>query len=282
MDLIPANHFTYEQLVDGYNQSRVDYVVPMPMNVARLREYTHVYDIDLARSTVAMESNTMFGLGMLGVREDRCWITRLGVLPSGRRKGTGRAIMEELIHQSHQLNVATLWLEVIKGNKPAHILFRKLGFRETRELIVARRPPNPEMEIPEHIRYKSITPLDHEDAIILLSHRRERPNWLNETETFTHVKNLSALVVELENGGRGWVTYHAGLLQLTRVIVEVTAGDPVEVTAAILHMLHHRHKRQDTITENLFDEVQWQGFQEVGYFEAFRRIEMINHLKDTT
>jgi len=279
MDLIPANHFTYEQLVDAYNQTRIDYVVPMPMNIARMREYSRVYDINQARSIVAMESNTMQGLGMLGVRENRSWITRLGVLPIGRRKGVGRSLMEELLRQSYVLNVDTAWLEVIKGNKPAHKLFQSLGFNETRELIVARRPPNPKAELPEHIKYKSITPLDHEDAVILLSHRKERPNWLNEIETFNHVKNLSALVIELENGSRGWVTYHAGLLQLTRVIVEVTAGDMVDTTTAILHMLHHRHKRQDTITENLFDEVQYQGFREVGYFEAFRRIEMKNPLK---
>lgn len=279
MDLVPANHFTYEQLVDAYNETRVDYVVPMPMNVARMREYSRVYDVDLARSVVVLEGNVMQGLGMLGVRENRSWITRLGVLPVGRRKGVGRAIMEELLWQTHLLDIDTAWLEVIKGNKPAHRLFSSLGFYETRELIVARRPPNPTAELPAHIKYKSVTPLDHEDAVILLSHRKERPNWLNEIETFTHVKNLSALVVELEDGGRGWVTYHAGLLQLTRVIVEVTAGDPIAVTAAILYMLHHRHKRQDTITENLFDEVQYQGFREVGYFEAFRRIEMRNPLK---
>jgi ribosomal protein S18 acetylase RimI-like enzyme len=279
MDLVPANHFTYEQLVDAYNQTRIDYVVPMPMNVARMREYSRVYDIDLARSVVAMESNVMQGIGMLGVRENRTWITRLGVLPVGRRKGVGRAIMEELLRQSKLLEMETSWLEVIKGNKPAHLLFKNLGFKETRELIVARRPPKPNAEIPEDIKYKSVTPLDHEDAVILLSHRKDRPNWLNEIETFEHVKNLSALVIELENGGRGWVTYHAGLLQLTRVIVEVTAGDVIDVTAAILHMLHHRHKRQDTITENLFNEVQYQGFRKVGYFEAFRRVEMNNTMQ---
>ena len=280
MDLVPANLFSYEELVDAYNQTRIDYVVPMPMNVARMREYSNVYDINLARSCVVMDGNIIQGLGMLGVRGSRSWVTRLGVLPVGRRKGVGRFIMNELLRQSQViLDVDTVWLEVIKGNKPAHLLFKDLGFEETRELIVARRPPNPNTELPAHIKYKSVTPLDHEDAIILLSHRKERPNWLNEIETFRHVKNLSALVVELENGGRGWVTYHAGLLQLTRVIVEVTVGDVVEVTTAILYMVHHRHQRQDTITENLFDELQYQGFREAGYFEAFRRIEMKNSLR---
>ena len=100
LEMIEAYHFTYEQLVDAYNQTRIDYVVPMPMNVARMKEYSRVYDIDLARSVVALEDNIMQGLGMLGVRDNRTWITRLGVLPVGRRKGVGRAIMEELLRQS--------------------------------------------------------------------------------------------------------------------------------------------------------------------------------------
>ncbi|MCA9873002.1 MAG: GNAT family N-acetyltransferase [Anaerolineales bacterium] len=274
MKLVPASEFSFEQLVDAYNQTRVDYVVPMPMNVARLQEYTRVYDVNLSRSTVAMNGEVMLGLGMLGIRDGRTWITRLGVLPNGRRQGVGQAIMDELLEQSFALHTSTIWLEVIKGNTPAHKLFCKNGFTETRELIVARRAPNLKAEIPDDLRIKSVTPLDHEDALMLLSHRRKRPNWLNEIESFYHVKNLSALVVELIDGARGWVTYHAGLLQLTRVSVEVTVGDPAEVTAAVLHVLHQRHKRQDTITENLLDDAAWEGFKAAGYFEAFRRIEM--------
>jgi ribosomal protein S18 acetylase RimI-like enzyme len=274
MELIPASEFSYEQLVDAYNQTRVDYLVPMPMNVARLQEYIRVNDIQLERSAVALKGEMMLGLGMLGVRNGRSWISRLGVLPDGRRQGTGQAIVDQLMNHSYQLAVAAVWLEVIKGNVPAHTLFCNCGFAETRELIVARRPPNLHAEIPDDVRVKSVTPLDHEDAIILLSHRLRKPNWLNEIESFQHVKNLSALVVELVDGGRGWVTYHAGLLQLTRVSVEVTAGDPTDVAAAILHILHQRHKRQDTITENLLEDDIWEGFKAAGYFEAFRRIEM--------
>ncbi len=278
MNLLPTSQFTFEQLTDAYNQTRVDYLVPMPMNVARLREYAHVYDVDLSRSCVAMDSEMMLGLGMLGLREKRGWITRLGVLPSNRHHGVGTAIVEQLLHEAQQRNTQTVWLEVIKGNMPAYNLFIKLGFREERELIVARRPPNPQTaELPTS-KIKQVTPLNHEDAIILLSHRQERPNWLNETTSMQNARNLSALLVELKNGGRGWVTYHAGLLQLTRIVVEVVAGDSVEVTTAVLQTLHQRHKRQDAIAENLADDARWIGFQQAGYFDAFHRIEMVKTL----
>jgi ribosomal protein S18 acetylase RimI-like enzyme len=279
MEIKPADSFTFEQLTEAYNETRVDYLVPMPMNVARLREYTRVYDVDLARSCVAVNDDTMLGLGMLGVRENHAWITRLGVLPSGRRQGIGSAIMEALIAHAAELELDCVWLEVIKGNEPAHKLFKLFGFDETRELIVARRPPNPQAQDSLEAQIKSITPLNHEDAIILLSHRQEQPNWLNETKSMQNVRNLSALLIELENGGRGWVTYHAGLLQLTRIIVEVVTGNPAKVTAAVLYALHRRHKRQDAIAENLFDDEKWLGFQQLGYFDAFRRIEMVKELQ---
>lgn len=278
MELIPAERYSFEQLTDIYNQTRVDYLVPMPMNVAKIKEYVHVYDADLFHSCVAVEDDEILGLGMVGMRQNRGWITRLGVIPNTRRKGTGRGIMEYMIDQLVQMNSYSIWLEVIKGNTPAHQLFLRLGFVETRELIVARRPPNANTppNVPE---VKRITALDHEEAIILLSHRQERPNWLNETESMQNTRNLSALLVELTNGGRGWVTYHASLLQLTRIVVEVTAGDPIEVTAAILNVLHQRYKRQDAKTENIPDDIMWLGFQKAGYFDSFRRIEMVKPIK---
>jgi len=278
MKTVPANRYTFEQLTEAYNQTRVDYLVPMPMNVARLREYAHVYDVDLTASCVAVEDETTLGLGMLGVRDNRAWITRLGVLPSGRRKGVGNGIMSALIAQAEQRNMDEIWLEVIYGNDPAHKLFEKFGFQETRELIVARRPPNLNTAVlPPTV--KRITSLDHEEAIILLSHRKTRPNWLNETESLQNTRNLSALLVELNDGARGWTAYHGGLLQLTRILVEVIAGTPSEVTAACLNVLHQRHKRQDAKTENIFDDAQWPGYQQAGYLESFRRIEMVKKLK---
>jgi len=70
-DLVPATQFSLKQLTIIYNQTRVDYLVPMPMNMARMQEYIHVYDVDLADSFVAMQDGEMVALGMLGVRAGR-------------------------------------------------------------------------------------------------------------------------------------------------------------------------------------------------------------------
>ena len=134
-DLRTANTFTVAELTDIYNQTRIDYIVPMPMNVTRLNEYIHNYDLDLTRSAVAMADGDAIGLAMLGVREDHTWITRLGVVPGKRHLGAGEALMRYVIKQSWDLNVEYIVLEVILNNVPAYRLFRKLGLQENREIL---------------------------------------------------------------------------------------------------------------------------------------------------
>src|SRR3989304_1158645 len=102
--LVPASQFTIEQLPALYNKTRVDYMVPMPMNAARLADYVRLYDIDLDHSFVAMHGEEMLGVAMLGVRQQRAWITRLGVVPTTRRHGAGEMLMKGLMAAADLLN----------------------------------------------------------------------------------------------------------------------------------------------------------------------------------
>jgi len=139
---VPCSQYTFVELADIYNQSRVDYIVPMPMNAKRMEAYVRSYDVHLDASVVVFDSAGLTaGIGMLGLRGDRAWITRVGVIPERRGNHLGRYLMDTLIENARTRACRTVQLEVIKGNAPAHRLFLKLGFRETRELLVIRRPP---------------------------------------------------------------------------------------------------------------------------------------------
>jgi ribosomal protein S18 acetylase RimI-like enzyme len=272
VELVPASRFSFEELTAAYNQTRVDYIVPMPMNAARLREYVHNYDIDVNASAVALAGDQILGLVMLGVRPGHTWITRLGVLPIKRRCGAGRMLMEHLIKQSRRLKVDHIILEVIKGNVPAHCLFRKLGFREVRELLVLRRPPGPPAV---DINSYTAQELDYPKALALLRQRRSLASWLDETPSLENAGNLAVLRVELEAGDWGWLVYQNKVFQLGRLVLQTEVGDPYQVGLALIHALHTRHPAQDTSTENLpTDDLHWPALRELGYLEAFRRIEM--------
>ena len=282
LELRRADKFSLQQLVDAYNQTRIDYIVPMPMNVARLNEYIKLYDIDLTASWVAMKEETIHGLGMLGIRKDRAWITRVGVLPSGRRKGTGRAIIERLLQSAAERHLTTIWLEVIKGNEPAYQLFRTSGFQPTRELVVARRPPDLRA-FSGHGYFNGgkivqIADLSRSAAFYLLDKRHTRPNWLIESESFYNVADFQAISVECVDGAQGWAICQPDKFQLKHIVVEALEGDPASVTCSLLKVLHERYSTRDAIMENLpAQDLTWQGFKNSGYFEVFRRIEMVKN-----
>ncbi|MCB0034381.1 MAG: GNAT family N-acetyltransferase [Anaerolineales bacterium] len=282
LKILPASAFSIEELTHAYNQTRLDYIVPMPLTAARLQEYITVYDVDLDASCAVVDEveDLIVGIGMLGVREDRTWITRLGVVPYGRRLGAGRALMDYLFDKTRALEVSDLWLEVIAGNEPAHRLFTKMGFLQTRELIVSRRPPSPLEPSPAVEQITHTRVLDTEEIFEHLRNRKLKPNWLNEIETFYHIPSLGGLFVNLQNGC-GWVVYESSMIQLKRVIVEVLEGDEAAVTEAILHTLHTRLPLVDAVSENIpSTDPCWAGYEAVGYFDTFRRIEMVRPMHD--
>jgi ribosomal protein S18 acetylase RimI-like enzyme len=276
IDLIPANAFSFEELTAAYNHTRVDYIVPMPMNAARLREYVENYDVDMDASAVAVDGNEILGLCMLGVREGRAWITRLGVIRSNRRQGTGWIMVNHLMDQARRKQARYVIMEVISDNSPAYNLFLKQGFRETRQLLVLRRPPGiPTREAPP----ATIETLNYAQAVALLDTRRSTPSWVDEKESLLNAGKLAACYARLADGSEGWLVYQNTVFQLGRLVIQTEKGDPGQVARALLHHLHTVHPIQDTKTENLpFNDPHWPAFKEIGYLEMFHRTEMIRWL----
>ncbi len=270
-EMVSASEFTTAQLTDIYNQTRLDYLVPMPMSRAKLEEYVHNYDVDLAQSLVVTTAGSPLGLAMLGVRQKMTWITRLGIMPDGRQKGAGRALMNRLIENSRRLGARTIILEVIRENKPARRLFNKVGFKELRELRVIRRPPVQVSE-PDNPRVEK---LGYQQAVALLEKRTDSPSWVTANQSLLNAGNLAALVADFPNLGRGWLVYQNTPFQLGRVTLQTDPEAPLEVAINLLKDLHVRHPIQDTVVENLpLVDRHWPAFQALDYMVSFVRVEM--------
>lgn len=253
LDLIPASAFSYEELVEAYNHTRVDYLVPMPMNAAKLREYVETYSVDLDSSVVAVDGNEVLGLAMLGSRANRAWLTRLGVIRSKRRRGAGWQMVTHLISQARQKKADYVILEVIKNNQPALGLFQKMGFSPTRELLVLRRPPSPPQV--EGTPLARVVALGYTEALHLLQQRHTQPSWIDEYESLVNAGNLAAFQATLADGSQGWLVYQNTVFQLGRLVIQTDAGNPLNVGRALLHHLHTVHPAQDTKTENLLEKM---------------------------
>ncbi|MBN2500830.1 MAG: GNAT family N-acetyltransferase [Anaerolineales bacterium] len=269
--LVSADNFTIEELTNAYNQTRVDYMVPMPMNAKRLAEYVQVYDIDVEKSYIAMDGEQILGLGMLGVRPERTWITRLGILPVRRRQGAGEAVMRRMLEISDDMGTPLNILEVIKGNVPAHTLFLKLKFEEVRELLIVRRAPNqPEKEPRVEAQW-----VEKEQALQWLPERQPAQAWTNQDESIANSENIFGLQVNMNGSGRGWLTFQKTRFNLSRLMFHTEDGDPVEIMEELLIQLHSKFPKLDTYTENIpEDDPHYPAFEKLGYFEVFRRVEM--------
>jgi len=271
--LVPVSRFNYEQLAAIYNQTRVDYMVPMPMNATRLAEYVKTYDVNLDYSMVATtQDGEMLGIIMLGLREDRAWITRLGVIPNTRRNGVGQALMESLMEQAARLSINFVMLEVIKNNTPAHQLFLKLGFYEVGELLVLRRSP---LTPPVDPIVADAQRLDRTDSLVLVGRDRGTQPWTDQSESLFNAFEVSGLRLTLADGSRGWLVYQRQKFLLTRFAFKTEVGDPATVAYALLSHLHNQYPRLDTQIENIqINDPHLSAFYKMGYVESFRRIEM--------
>lgn len=273
IQLIPASRFNYDELTAIYNQTRVDYMIPMPMNAARLAEYVRIYDVDLEHSLVAAtRDGQMLGVAMLGVRKNRVWLTRLGVIPNTRRNGIGSALVGGLIKDAAKLNLDFVMLEVIKNNTPAHQLFLKYGFREIGELLVMRRSP---LIPPIAPIVADAQRMDRTESLVLVGHDRGTQPWTNQSESLVNAHEVSGLSITLMDGSRGWLVYQREKFLLTRFAIKTEVGDPATVAYALLTHLHSQYPRLDTHIENIqVNDPHLLAYYQMGYVESFRRIEM--------
>lgn len=273
-EAVAASNYTVDELAEVYNQARVDYIVPMPMNGKRMNEYIRNYDIDLNASVVVnTPGGEPLGIGMVAFREDRAWITRLGITPASRGKRMGQFVMEVLIAQAATHHCRTVQLEVIVGNDPALQLFEKLGFVEKRRLLVIRRPPG-KLEVDETMCAGcEATELYDAQIPYYLEQREPDVAWLEETPSLLNTKSLRGIEVTLADGEKGWLIFQRSPFQLTHFVF---SPDPSpQMARALLYQVHSTYPMQDTKVENLpVDHSTWAAFQAFGYFEAFRRIEM--------
>ena len=269
---VPTSHYDFEQLADIYNQTRVDYIVPMPMNAKRMMEYVYNYDVDLDVSVVALNGDRQeVGIGMVGLREDRVWLTRLGVLPLSRGLKMGQYLMESMLERAAEGGAKHAQLEVIVGNDPAHGLFVKLGFEDVRKLLIIRRPPG---KIEQNDAYETadIRMMADGEVPFYLEQRDPYASWVEETPSLLNAGRLQGMIVTMPDGQTGWVIFQKLPFQLTHIVLSPASQYMMEV---MLYHIHRAHPMHDTKVENMLPEsVAWQAYQNIGYFEVFARTEM--------
>jgi ribosomal protein S18 acetylase RimI-like enzyme len=92
----------------------------------------------------------------------RTWVIgNVAVLPSHRRQGIGRKLLQASLEMIRSRGGERAWLEVVKGNLPAYEMYLDLGFKPySTEVVFERNPPFTEKEIffPPDTRAEALAP----------------------------------------------------------------------------------------------------------------------------
>lgn len=276
--LLPASQFSVEALTGIYNAARADYLVPMLTDANSLRKYIQVYDVDLDASVVILDSKGQSaGLNMLGVRGDRGWITRLGIIQARRQGGMGMYMMQALIDEARQRHLRLIQLEVIEGNDTAHRLFMRCGFQEIRRLMVIQRLPQVlDDEMPSDL---DVSALSQDDIWSCLREERADDSWINENKSLANIGELEGLKVILPSGESGWVIFEAEADKISHVVLQTQPYGHEAVTALLLHQLAYMYSDREIVIENLpIIGISERTLQQFNYTVQFRRIEMFLNL----
>jgi ribosomal protein S18 acetylase RimI-like enzyme len=270
MSTLPADDFTLGELTAVYNAGRSDYLVPMPMTEVTLARYAHLYDVDFASSVVLVCDEQPVGIGMLGLRDQRAWLTRLGVVPHQRQHGAGRLIVAGLLANARARGATLAQLEMIEGNEPARHLFEGAGFRERRRLLILRRAAGP-----APASTAALCPLDAEQIAACLAARAPGASWIDETQSLINGGDVEGW--HLDGHPERWLVLRRHDQMLSHLVLAPAAD--AEVASDLLASVHHQYADHAAEVENLPPESALRpAFEAAGYQIAFRRIEMTQPL----
>ena len=84
----------------------------------------------IARLWVAVSNDQPAGFILYWILDSEVSLLNIAVHPGGRRKGTGRFLLDHMVEEAVARAVETIWLEVRVSNEGAIRLYRKLGFEK--------------------------------------------------------------------------------------------------------------------------------------------------------
>ena len=128
----------FDALVAASNEAFSDYAVPLSVTTAQLRETCTRRGVVLDLSPAVFEGERIVGytLNALGTWNGvpSAYDSGTGVVPSHRRRGLARQLLEMSFPALRARGARQMVLEVLEENERAVPLYRSLGFEVTRRL----------------------------------------------------------------------------------------------------------------------------------------------------
>lgn len=127
-------HGDFDTVVACFNEAFSDYVVPFSMTATQLQSICIRRGVVLALSIGAFDGDRLVGFTLNGFDGQTAYDSGTGVVPSHRREGVAREMMERIMPPLRDAGAQRYVLEVIESNPRAVALYESLGFTITRPL----------------------------------------------------------------------------------------------------------------------------------------------------
>lgn len=270
--LAPIPDEAFDVLLKTFNAGYRGYIVQLKLEPDQMRSHIANQHIDLRASRIAYADGDPVGVTLLGVRGKTGWIGGVGVRPEYRGKGIGRRLMEGVLDAARGRGLETVFLEVIEGNKAAHELYRKLGFTETRRLLILECAMPAELPTSDAVvmRVKPAEALAHYDAF----HEAANP-WQRQPESLRPAfDKLSAWEARRDGETLAYALGYASEKGVQWVDLAAAAGE-VEALGALVAGVQAEYPGAVARIVNLSaDDPAWPLLSRLGYVEKMAQHEM--------
>jgi ribosomal protein S18 acetylase RimI-like enzyme len=175
-------HDDFDAIVAAFGEAFSDYVIPFNPTREQLREMLTRRGWAPHLSAGIWDGARMVAFTLNGFEHRAAYDSGTGVVPSHRRRGLGREMMDFVLPLLREAGAGRYVLEVIESNAPALALYREVGFQERRRLQCWSY--STEFPSPEPIARGAMHP-EYCDV---------EPSWQNSTESIRRAQDRFEVV----------------------------------------------------------------------------------------
>jgi ribosomal protein S18 acetylase RimI-like enzyme len=177
VNIRPLTGVPFDKLFEAFAAGFSDYIVKMQPSRDELREMLTRRGFVQELSVGAFDGDQLVGITLNGVDGNRAYDSGTAVIPSHRRRGLAREMMQLSFSL---LAPRTYILEVLQQNTPAIALYESLGFTHTRPLQVWSFVSDARTKIPE---------LANPDLDLIRSWCDAAPSWQNDVPSLRRARD---------------------------------------------------------------------------------------------
>jgi ribosomal protein S18 acetylase RimI-like enzyme len=183
---------SWDELAPVFNEAFSDYAVPMVMTPDSLASMQRRRGYVAEASFGAYDGSRLVGFVLTCLEGDRAYNSGTGVVPSHRRGGLARELVETVIAR---VPATSYVLEVLEANTRAHALYLATGFVETRRFAVWTfdQPGAPAQSAPDNAApdtaVHDLHTIEAPDLVAIAAHADVELSWQNSLASLRRARD---------------------------------------------------------------------------------------------